>query len=83
MQDHLPDISTPLDRGYFDAMLRTALEGPDDNFDYIIEEAIPLWKSGTKYMFLYANPSLYVSSAIDASCSISSTMFSNSKDMDV
>ena len=66
-----------------EAMLRIALEGTDENFDNIIEEAIPLWKSGTKYRFLYANPSLYVSSASDASCSISSTMFSNSKDTDV
>ena len=65
------------------AMLKIALEGPDENFDNIIEEAIPLWKSGTKYRFLYANPSLYVSYAHDASCSVSSTMFSNSEDTDV
>ena len=65
------------------AMLRIALEGPDENFDNIIEEAIPLWKTGTKYRFLYANPSRYVSSASDASCSVSSTMFSNSEDTDV
>ena len=64
-------------------MLRIALEGPDENFDNIIVEAIPLWKSGTKYQFLYANPSLYVSSASDAACSISSTMFSNYEDADV
>ena len=66
-----------------EAMLRIALEGPDENFDNIIEEAIPLWKTGTKYRFLYVNPSRYVSSASDASCSVSSTMFSNSKDTDV
>ena len=59
-----------------EAMLRIALEGPNENFDNIIEEAIPLWKSGTKYRFLYANPSLYVSSESDASCSVSSTIFS-------
>ena len=64
-------------------MLRIAIEGPYENFDNIIEEAIPLWKSGTKYRFLYANPSLYVSSVSDASCSISSTMFSNYEDTDV
>ena len=40
-------------------------------------------KSGTKYQFLYATPSLYVSSVSDASCSISSTMFSNYEDTNV
>ena len=64
-------------------MLRIALEGPDEKFDNIIDEAIPLWKSGTKYQFLHTNPSLYVSSASDASCSISSTMFSNHEDTNV
>ena len=32
-----------------EAMLRSALKGPDENFDNIIEEAIPLWENGTKY----------------------------------
>jgi hypothetical protein len=64
-------------------MLRIALEGPNENFDNIIEEAIPLWKSETKYWFLYANPSLYVSSGSDTSCSVSSTMFSNFENTDV
>jgi hypothetical protein len=42
-----------------EAMLRIALEGPNEIFDNIIEEAIPLWKkSETKYRFLYTNPSL-------------------------
>ena len=83
MQDHFPDISMSLDRGYFDAMLRIALEGPNETFDNIIEETIPLWKSGTKYRFLYVNPSLYVSSISDASCSISSTMFYDYEDTNV
>ena len=64
-------------------MLRIALKGPDEDFDNIIEEATPLWKTRTKYRFLYANPSCYVFSANDASCSVSSTMFSNSEDTDV
>ena len=66
-----------------EAILKISLEGPNENFDNIIEEAIPLWKSETKYQFLFANPSLYVSSGSDASCSVSSTMFSNSDDTDV
>ncbi len=51
-------------------MLRIALEGPDENFDNIIEEAVPLWKNEPKYWLLYANPSCYISSASDIFCSI-------------
>ena len=29
-------------------MLRIALEGPNENFDNIIEEVIPLWKTRIK-----------------------------------
>ena len=64
-------------------MLRIALEGPNENFDNIIEEVIPLWKTRIKYWFLYANPSHYVSSASDASYSVSSTVFSNYENTDV
>ena len=64
-------------------MLRIILEEPDNFFDNITEEAIPLWKIWTKYQFLYANHSRYVCSASDASCSVSSTMFFNSEDTDV
>ena len=63
-------------------MLRIALEGLDENFDNFIKEAIALWKNGTKYQFLCANPSRYVSSASDASCSITPVMFPNSEDVD-
>ena len=48
--------------------LRITLEEPDENFVNIIEETILLWKNGTKYQFLYANPSRYMSSASDDSC---------------
>jgi hypothetical protein len=69
-----------------EAILRIALEGPNENFDNIIEEAIPLWENGTKYLakyrFLYANPSRYMSSASDVFCSITLVMFPNSKDVD-
>jgi hypothetical protein len=40
------------------------LKGLDEEFNNIIEEAIPLWKNRTKYRFLYANPSRYMSFAI-------------------
>ena len=59
-----------------EAILRIAWEGPDENFDNIIEEAIPLWKNGTKYRFLYASHSHYMSSASDIFYSITSVMFS-------
>jgi hypothetical protein len=65
-----------------EAILRIALEGPNENFDTIIEEVIPLWENGTKYRFLYANPSRYMSSASDVFCSITLLMFPNSKDVD-
>ena len=58
-----------------EATLRIALEGPNENFDNIIEEAIHLWKIGTKYQFLYANHSCYMSSTSDVFCSITSVMF--------
>ena len=41
-----------------EAMLRIALEGPDD----IISDVVPLWKNDNKYHFLYVNPSSYISS---------------------
>ena len=37
-----------------DAMLRIALEGPDEEVDDIICDVIPLWKKDNKYCFLYA-----------------------------
>jgi hypothetical protein len=45
-----------------DAMLRIALEGPNEEVDDIIGDAIPLWKKDSKYHFLYANPSSYLNS---------------------
>ena len=65
-----------------EAMLRVSLEGPNKNFDNIIEETIPLWKNRTNYQFLYANPSNYMSSASDVSCLVTSVMFPNFEDVD-
>jgi hypothetical protein len=57
-----------------DAMLWIALEGPDEEVDDIIGDAIPLWKKDSKYLFLYVNPSSYLNSpnavsVRDVSCS--------------
>ena len=46
-----------------EALLRVALEGPDEEYDGIIEDAIPIWKNETKYKFLYANPATYLSNS--------------------
>jgi hypothetical protein len=45
-----------------DAMLRITLEGPNEEGDDIIGDAIPLWKKDSKYRFLYVNPSSYMNS---------------------
>ena len=45
-----------------DAMMRIALEGPDEEENDIIGDAIPLWKKDNKYHVLYANPSSYLNS---------------------
>jgi len=41
-------------------MLRIALEGPYENFDNIIEEAIPLWKNGNSIGSYMLTLTLYV-----------------------
>jgi hypothetical protein len=49
------------------------LEGPNEEEDDMIGDAIPLWKKDSKYRFLYVNPSSYLSfpntvSVSDVSC---------------
>jgi hypothetical protein len=56
-----------------EAMLRIALEGPDECLDDIISDVVPLWKNDNEYCFLYANPSSYLNSpnalsVTDVSC---------------
>ena len=58
-----------------DAMLRIALEGPYEEVDDIIGDAIPLWKKGSKYCFLYANPFSYLNSPNTVSVSDVSCLF--------
>jgi hypothetical protein len=58
-----------------DAMLRIALEGPDEEVDDIIGDAIPLWKKDSKYRFLYANPFSYLNSPNTVSVSDVSSSF--------
>jgi hypothetical protein len=58
-----------------DAMLQIALEGPDEEVDDIIGDAIPLWNNDSKYRFLYANPSSYLNSPNTVSVSDVSSLF--------
>jgi hypothetical protein len=58
-----------------DAMLRIALEGPDEEVDDIIGDTIPLWKKDSTYRFLYVNPSSYLNSPNIVSVSDVSSSF--------
>jgi hypothetical protein len=40
-----------------EAMLRIALEGPDEGVGDIVNDDVPLWKTNSNYRFLYTNPS--------------------------
>jgi len=44
-----------------EALIIIALEGPEEKYDDVIQDAISLWKKETKYKFLYTNPSTYLS----------------------
>ena len=58
-----------------DAMLRIALEGPNEGVDDIIGDAIPLWKKDSKCCLLYANPSSSLNSPNTVSLSDMSCLF--------
>ena len=50
------------------------LEGPDEEVNDIIGDAIPLWNKDSKYRILYGNPYFYLNSLnivseSDVSCS--------------
>ena len=44
-----------------DSLLRIALEGPTENADVVLIEAVALWKNSTKFRYLFSNPELYLS----------------------
>ena len=56
-------------------MIIMALEGLNEEFDNIIEEATFLWKNGTESQFLNINISYYMSFTNDDYCSINSIIF--------
>ncbi len=48
-----------------DSVMWLALEGPDKDYNNIIEEAIVLWKNSSKFRHLYANPERYLTRAAE------------------
>ena len=38
------------------------MEGPQDDFDYILVEAMELWRNSAKWRYLYARPEKYLAS---------------------
>ena len=55
-------VRSTLGNKNLEAMLRIALEGPNEGVDDINNDIVPHWSSDRKYHFLYANPSSYLNS---------------------
>ena len=45
-----------LNTKHLESIMRLALEGLKENFDYILVEAIELWRNSAKWRYLYSNP---------------------------
>jgi len=45
---------------HLDAVLRVALEGPQDDYDYILVEAMELWRNSAQWRYLYSHPEKYL-----------------------
>jgi len=41
-------------------VLRVALEGPQDDYDYILVEAMELWRNSAKWRYLYLHLEKYL-----------------------
>ena len=39
-----------------ESMMCVAIEGPDNDFDDILTNALDLWKDDAKFCYLYSNP---------------------------
>jgi hypothetical protein len=48
-----------------ESVLRVALEGPYDNVEAILIEAISLWINERKYRYLFARPEIYLNNGVD------------------
>jgi len=58
-----------------EALLGVALEGPEEEYDAILMDAIPVWKYETKYKFLYAKPTTYLSNLVMGPSASNSSVF--------
>ena len=47
---------------HLDDVLRVALEGPKDDYDYILVKAMELWRNSAKWRYLYSPPEKYLAS---------------------
>jgi len=45
---------------HLDSVMRVAIEKPTKNFDFILQEAISLWKDSRNFRFLFTSPKKYL-----------------------
>ena len=50
---------------HWDSVMRVAIEGPTNNFEFILLEAISLWKDSRKFRFLFINPKKYLARRVE------------------
>ena len=51
-----------LNTKHLENIMKLALEGPKENFDHMLVEAIELWRNSAKWRYLYSNSEKYLSS---------------------
>jgi len=54
-----------LSKLHLDNVMRVAIEGPTKNFEFILQEAISLWKDSRKFRFLYTNHDKYLAGRVE------------------
>ena len=50
---------------HLDSVMRVAIEGPTKIFEFILQEAIRLWKDSRKFWFLYTNHDKYLAGRVE------------------
>ena len=45
---------------HLDNVLRVALKGPQDDYDYILVEAMELWRNSAQWRYFYSHPEKYL-----------------------
>jgi hypothetical protein len=50
---------------HLDSVMRVAIEGPTKIFEFILQEAISLWKDSRKFRFLFTNPEKYLAGRVE------------------